>query len=329
MALSLRETILIVGREVEITVLSRVKADKGLIQDEDLIKIFKPLIDKTEQRVRHEIADAEAKVEEKKAELDTDLKVSAIRSEIYNNAILFVNGKRKKGMPIHQAKRLRTALQEGLIPELKDLEVNYDKPTDADSDIEEDSIDRYAPDSTYWEKYCPSLKVSVKEPADMFISGSIPQLVKFIKASDMSFESLEDVALLVERLKEILYTPGSTGAIVSMLRHLNPLWKKHKISHEAFRTLLRAMGDIDSESCKNTLQLFEVFLEQRRLVPLTGKTAKSTEKKSKKVMGTCAAYDCPGDIYADSKVCGVQDGCSSFLCDECSEMGRVCEHHRG
>jgi hypothetical protein len=337
MALSIRqkfvETCLNIGREVETNVIARVKSDAGPIEDKELTKIFKPIIDNVEVRIRQEIAEVEAEAVEKEEELENDKLASAIRSELYNNAVLFVNGKRKKVMPIHQAKRLRNELNETLRSEFAGIEKNYHIPEEIIDNLEDDFIHRYPPDSQYWEKYCPTLKITVKEPADKLISARIPALVQYVEETKATFNALEDVATLVERLGAVMWTEGSIAATVSVLRQMDPLWKQENISRDELYVFLCTMEKLDAGSCKDFLGLFMMFLEQQRRHRLSLETEAAkpvaeppTAVKRTGVVGTCAAYDCFGNTYAKDPECIIEN-CHAILCTECSEMDRVCENH--
>jgi len=306
------------GRLVEQIMREKLGTDAATgLADSELEEAFQPVMkyveERTEVRIRSELDEAEAIAKQKKLEEKLDDKRASIKSTIHDKVVLNINGKRDSLVSTKKAKRIRRAItEEKLLPEIATAEVVEYSPDTSLSELDRDTELEHYTWSSHWDRYCPSIHVTIGEPGDVAIGGDVRSFAEYIHCKKNTHYTIQDI---LEVLRKDTYTFAvgeDRKTIKALLQQLERFVVPDDLAGIAvmkFVTDIQAASYLTKECVMDIVKYFYKNAIRQRW---------------------CGTYDCYTPVILEKKprVCKEAD-CRVKICDECWDLGRKkCEDHR-
>ena len=303
----LMEQCVLTGRALE-SKIRTIPSDRPLT-DEELEATFEPIVkyveELTETRIRRELDEQEAAQKEKlKANKRADV-IAALRCELEDSVVLNVNGKRKTVVSEVTAKRTKRFISKKPVPEMEGAsykEFDPQVPLD-DLEDEEYNVDLEEYDSPHWDKFIPSLDITLPPESKSLIdyNHGVPRLPKYLAANNLSRQKAIERALAMSKFMKNDYVRGS-----------NNLEKTLQTSQT-----MAASSETDQTAIKVIREMMSFGYEVTQL------QLKLWDRPS--IYDTCSVKKC-------AKVCGENvrqcESCRNSICAECWAKERtLCKKH--
>lgn len=308
------------GRLVEQIMREKLGTDAATgLADSELEEAFQPVMkyveERTEVRIRSELDEAEAIAKQKKLEEKLDDKRATIKNTIHDKVVLNINGKRNSLVSTKKAKRIRRAIvEEKLLPEIAAAEVVEHSPDASLSELDRDTdLDHYTW-SSHWDRFCPTIDVTISEPGDVAIGGDVRSFAEYIHSKKDTHFTVQDILEVLRKDKYTFEVGNDRKTIKSLLHQLERFVVPDDLNGIA---VMKFVTDIQTTSYYTkecVMDIVQYFYK------------KATRQR------WCGAYDCytefPIILEKKPSVCK-EEGCRAKICDECWDLGRKkCEEHR-
>ena len=205
----LMEQCVLTGRALE-SKIRTIPSDRPLT-DEELEATFEPIVkyveEHTETRIRRELDEQEAVLKEKLKANEHAEALATLKCELEDSVVINVNGKRATVAGDLAAKRVKRFISAKPVPELEGASYKEFDPQVSLENLEEegDNVELEERDSPHWDKYIPSLDLTLPPESTKLIDydcGTL-ELSKYFAANNLSRQVAIERAIAMSKLLQL------------------------------------------------------------------------------------------------------------------------------